>query len=57
MWWTPTSEDNAVEVLRVDSVTGGYGKSAIVQDVSIRAEAGKIVSLVGPNGAGKSTFM
>jgi ABC-type branched-subunit amino acid transport system ATPase component len=57
MWWTPTSEDNAVEVLRVDSVTGGYGKSAIVQDVSIRAEAGKIVTLVGPNGAGKSTFM
>ena len=46
-----------MDVLRVESVTGGYGKSAIVQDVSMRAEAGKIVSLVGPNGAGKSTFM
>lgn len=46
-----------MEVLRVDSLTGGYGKSAIVQDVSMRAESGKIVSLVGPNGAGKSTFM
>ncbi|HEY7975137.1 MAG TPA: ABC transporter ATP-binding protein [Ktedonobacterales bacterium] len=45
------------EVLRVEGLTGGYGKSAIVQDASLRAEAGKIVAVVGPNGAGKSTFL
>jgi ABC-type branched-subunit amino acid transport system ATPase component len=46
-----------MDVLQVESVTGGYGKSAIVQEASMRAEPGKIVSMVGPNGAGKSTFM
>ena len=45
------------EVLRVEGLTGGYGKIAIVQDASLRAEAGKIVAIVGPNGAGKSTFL
>lgn len=44
-------------ILQVDDVTGGYGKSAIVQDVSIRARPGQVVSIVGPNGAGKSTFL
>lgn len=45
------------EILHVERLTGGYGKSAIVQEASLRAEAGKIVSIVGPNGAGKSTFL
>lgn len=44
-------------VLQVDDVTGGYGKSAIVQEVSIRARPGQVVTIVGPNGAGKSTFL
>jgi branched-chain amino acid transport system ATP-binding protein len=46
-----------VDTLHVEGITGGYGKTPIVQDVSIRAEAGKIVTLIGPNGAGKSTFL
>ncbi len=45
------------DVLQVTGLTGGYGKSAIVQEASLRAEAGKIVAIVGPNGAGKSTFL
>lgn len=44
-------------ILRVDDVTGGYGKSAIVQEVSIQAQPGQVVTIVGPNGAGKSTFL
>ncbi|MFI5273750.1 MAG: ABC transporter ATP-binding protein [Ktedonobacterales bacterium] len=48
---------SSVAVLQVDGVTGGYGKSAVVQSVSIRAQPGKVVSIVGPNGAGKSTFL
>ncbi len=44
-------------VLQVDGIVGGYGKNAIVQEVSIRAKPEQIVSIVGPNGAGKSTFL
>ena len=44
-------------ILQVAGMTGGYGKNAIVQDVSIRAQSGQVVSIVGPNGAGKSTFL
>ena len=44
-------------VFRADGITAGYGPVPIVQDVSIRAEAGQIVAILGPNGAGKSTLL
>ncbi len=46
-----------MSVLSAEGVTAGYGKVPIVQAVSVRAEAGQVVSIVGPNGAGKSTFL
>ena len=46
-----------MDTLEVSRITGGYGKAPIVQDVSIRARSGQVVSIVGPNGAGKSTFL
>jgi ABC-type branched-subunit amino acid transport system ATPase component len=52
-----TDTDSDTAVLRVDGMTGGYGKNAIVQEVSVRAQPGQVVSIVGPNGAGKSTFL
>lgn len=48
---------SSTAILQVEGITGGYGKSAIVQDVAIRAQPGQVVSIVGPNGAGKSTFL
>ncbi|MGE5334045.1 MAG: ABC transporter ATP-binding protein [Nitrososphaerota archaeon] len=54
----PTTNTSAsTAILHVEGITGGYGNSAIVQEVSIRAQPGQIVSIVGPNGAGKSTFL
>ncbi len=41
----------------VDHVTGGYGDSTILQDLSVRVDENEIVVLIGPNGAGKSTVM
>lgn len=44
-------------ILRVDRLTAGYGKSVIINDVSIKVRKGEIVSIVGPNGSGKSTLL
>lgn len=45
------------DILVVKNMVGGYSKIPIVQDVSLRAGKGQVVTIVGPNGAGKSTFM
>jgi len=44
-------------LLKVDSVTCGYGDVEVLSNVSARVEAEEIVSVIGPNGAGKSTLM
>ena len=38
-------------------VSAGYGGRPVVQGVTVRAESGKVVSIVGPNGSGKSTLL
>jgi ABC-type branched-subunit amino acid transport system ATPase component len=44
-------------LLKVDSISAGYGDSEILHAVSIEVRQGEIVSIIGPNGAGKSTLM
>lgn len=45
-------------MLVVENVTAGYFEDVdILQDVSLRVEGGRIVSVIGPNGAGKSTLL
>src|ERR1700676_2242477 len=44
-------------ILEVQGVEGGYGHAKILNGVSLKLEAGQLVSVVGPNGAGKSTLM
>src|SRR5215472_2638651 len=45
------------QVIRVESVSAGYGGSPVVKNVSISAGRGEIVAVVGPNGSGKSTLL
>ena len=42
-------------MLEVDDVHAYYGKSHILQGVTLRVGGGEIVSLLGRNGAGRST--
>lgn len=42
--------------LTVEAVTKRFGGLTAVNNVSLTAEAGKILSVIGPNGAGKTTF-
>ena len=44
-------------VLELDRVTGGYGGTEIIHEVSITLGRSEIVVLIGPNGAGKSSVM
>lgn len=43
-------------MLRAVGIHKAFGGLRAVQDVSISAESGRILSVIGPNGAGKTTF-
>ena len=42
-------------LLRVEVLVAGYGKTPILQGVSLLVSHGELVGVIGPNGAGKST--
>lgn len=44
-------------MLRVESISAGYGGVPVLTDVFLEVHAGEIVALVGSNGAGKSTLL
>jgi branched-chain amino acid transport system ATP-binding protein len=44
-------------LLEVRDLSAGYDDALILRDVSVDADAERIVSIVGPNGAGKSTLL
>ena len=44
-------------LFRTQSLTVGYNRNILLQDINIRLERGKILTLIGPNGAGKSTIL
>ncbi|WP_049387486.1 ABC transporter ATP-binding protein EcsA [Staphylococcus epidermidis] len=41
--------------VKVEHITGGYGKKPVIKDLNFELEKGEIVGLIGLNGAGKST--
>ena len=44
-------------LLEVRNLAVAYGKVEAVHDLSLKVEAGTIVSVIGPNGAGKTTLL
>jgi branched-chain amino acid transport system ATP-binding protein len=46
-----------VSVLRVESLSAGYGDTQVLWGVSLDVQPGEIVAIIGSNGAGKSTLL
>ena len=45
------------DYLRTDALSVGYDGKALIRDVALSVQRGKIVTLIGPNGSGKSTIL
>ena len=42
---------------RTEDLSVGYDGKALIRDICIEMEKGRILTLIGPNGAGKSTIL
>jgi branched-chain amino acid transport system ATP-binding protein len=47
----------AEPMLEVSSLTAGYGEVQVLWDISLKAAAGQLTTIVGANGAGKTTTL
>ncbi len=52
---TPAAEHESI--IRFDRVDLGYGKSAVLKDISFAIERGDFLGIIGPNGSGKTTIL
>lgn len=43
-------------MIQTENLAVGYGK-VLIQNINLKIEAGKIITLIGPNGSGKSTIL
>lgn len=46
-----------MNLLEVKELRSGYGKSIVLDGISLRLQVGGLITIIGPNGAGKSTLL
>ncbi len=44
-------------MLSIENISAGYDAKVVLQDVTMKANAGDFVGLIGPNGSGKTTLL
>lgn len=48
---------NNMNILEIERLSSGYGKSQVLFDVSLEVRKNSICAILGPNGSGKSTLL
>ncbi|MGB9033601.1 MAG: ABC transporter ATP-binding protein [Paeniglutamicibacter sp.] len=54
---TEINASSGTALLEVRDVVAGYGRSPVLQGISMSVNKGEVVALIGANGAGKTTLM
>ena len=44
-------------MIEIKDIASGYGKKAVIKNLSVSFEKGRLTSIIGPNGSGKSTLL
>jgi len=44
-------------LLRIEGLTAGYDRAAVIRDIGLTVGQGEVVALLGANGAGKTTTL
>ncbi len=48
---------NTDTLLKINGLSGGYNREAIVKDISLDIKKGDFLGIIGPNGSGKTTLL
>lgn len=57
-WGQPNTAGVAIaSSLAFEGVTHAYGARMVVEDITVRVDAGKVLCLLGPSGSGKTTLL
>ncbi|HEV2581331.1 MAG TPA: ABC transporter ATP-binding protein, partial [Ktedonobacteraceae bacterium] len=49
--------DHHTPLLEIQGISFGYGRQALLYEVSLTVRSGEMVGLLGPNGSGKTTLL
>src|SRR6202161_5001235 len=55
--FAPVTEPSSRPLLRIESLTKRFGRSAVVDQLSLDIYEGEVFALVGPSGCGKATLL